>query len=118
MITELLSLQNQIKIWHWQTEKYPLHMATDRTHDALLSQIDKFVEVFSGKYGHINAKEYTIVLKGLTSDEGILEYVDGKIEYLIKDLPKILNEVDTDLFNLRDEILATLNQFKYLLSLK
>ena len=66
----------------------------------------------------INAKEYNIVLTGLPSNEGILEYVDGKIEYLVKDLPKILKNTDTDLLNLRDEMLATLNQFKYLLSLK
>ena len=118
MITELLSLQNQLRIFHWQTKSYAQHQAFGLTYESLDDHIDTFVEVFSGKYSHISSKEYSIVLHGLTSDEAILEFVDGKIEYLVKGIPKILKDTDTDLLNIRDEMLADLNKLKYLLSLK
>jgi len=41
------------------------------------------------------------------------EYID----YLINELPKSLGETDTDLFNIRDEMLAQLHKLKYLLTL-
>jgi len=36
---------------------------------------------------------------------------------LVNELPKSLEESDTDLFNIRDEMLAQLNKLKYLLTL-
>ena len=117
MITELLILQNQIRVYHWQTDSYAQHIAFDRTYEALDDQIDKFVEVFSGKYGKVVDKNgFTIKLESI-NDEAIVPFVDKNITYLTTILPKSFKETDTDLQNIRDEMLATLHQLKYLLTL-
>jgi hypothetical protein len=48
IITLMLTLRNQIKIYHWQTMKYPRHKATDKLVDKLDDNIDMFVEVYMG----------------------------------------------------------------------
>ena len=44
--------------------------------------------------------------------------IDVFIEFLQNDLPEELEEKDTDLLNIRDEMLGLLNKTKYLLLLK
>ena len=119
MITELLSLQNQIRIFHWQTDSYAQHMAFDRTYEALDDHIDKFVEVFSGKYGRVETDGgFTIKLENIGSNEMVLEFVDKNIDYLTVDLPKMLNiQNDVDLLNIVADLIGALNQLKYLLTL-
>lgn len=93
-------------------------MAFDRTYEALDDHIDKFVEVFSGKYGKVVEKSgFDVKLTSIGSEESIVEFVDKNITYLTTELPKSFKPEDTDLQNIRDEILATLNQLKYLLTL-
>lgn len=116
MIIELLTLQNQIRVFHWQTNSYAQHIAFDRTYEALDDHIDKYVEVFSGKYGKVTPKEgFVLKLDTIGSNEAIIEFVNRNIDILT--IPKTLKLEDTDLLNIRDEILATLNQLKYLLTL-
>ena len=118
MLVELLTIQNQIRVFHWQTKEYSVHLATDKTYEELDGKIDKFIEVFSGKYGHIyNNGGFTLKLDNVESESTITSFVDKNIEYLTNELPKAYKETDTDLSNIRDEMLATLNQLKYLLSL-
>ena len=38
--------------------------------------------------------------------------------YLVKDVPEMLETTDTDLLNIRDEMLGEINKTKYLLTLK
>ena len=44
-IEVLLQLQNQVRICHWQTDKYSVHKATDKLYNNLDSTIDTFVEI-------------------------------------------------------------------------
>jgi len=44
--------------------------------------------------------------------------IDVFIEFLQNDLPEELEKTDTDLLNIRDEMLGLLNKTKYLLLLK
>jgi hypothetical protein len=43
--------------------------------------------------------------------------IDSYIAYLNNELPQVCKEGDTDLLNIRDEMLSVLNQTKYLLRL-
>lgn len=115
----LLHLLNTVKIYHWKTLSYPTHKATDELYDELNELIDNFVEILLGKNNRLilNIKPIKIVSQ---SDKQLLRYVEEckkKLNNLLT-LSTIINESDTDLLNIRDEILGSLNKFTYLLTLK
>jgi len=116
LITPFLTIQNQIRIFHWQTTSYAQHKAFNKAYENLGDQIDEFVEVFMGKYGRSKAgTSYTIELDNLGND--FLDVIDTYIEYFIS-LNDDLDPVkDSDLLNIRDGMLGELNRLKYLLSL-
>ena len=112
------TMREQIKLFHWQTHSYPRHKATDAVIESLDASIDKYVEVFMGKYGRMKmtGQTSTIHVKNL-SETSIVKFIKTCIAYLNKDLVAKLREHDTDLVNIRDEMLAELNQLLYLFSL-
>jgi DNA-binding ferritin-like protein len=112
-------MRSQIKLYHWQTKMYSRHKATDGVIEALDASIDKYVEVYMGKYGRMkmNNSTATTTVKNL-SESSIFNFIKRCIQYLNNDLVKNLKETDTDLVNIRDEMLAELNQLLYLFSLK
>lgn len=117
IVTNLLTLHNQLKIHHWQTKSYAEHQALGGAYDALTEQIDEFIEVFMGKYGRIESRDGFKIELSNYNDLATVDFADKYISYLINELPKGLEESDTDLFNIRDEMLAQLNKLKYLLTL-
>jgi hypothetical protein len=118
IITNLLTIHNQLKIYHWQTKSYAEHKAFGRVYDKFTDLIDSFIEVFMGKYGTIkNNGGFKISLDEYASGS-ITSKLDEYIKYLTNDLVKSMSEEDTDLLNIRDEMLSELNTLKYLLTLK
>jgi hypothetical protein len=118
IVTNLLTLHNQLKINHWQTKKYSEHQALGAAYDEFSDLIDQFIEVLMGKYGRIRGKNgFTIELKDY-QDLPTETFVNKYIDYLVSELPKGLEESDTDLLNIRDEMLSELNKLKYLLTLE
>lgn len=88
-------------------------------YDSLSGNIDEFVEVFMGKYGRIVAKDSFILTLQNYKSVSPLETMNNFISFLSSDLPSQLDSAkDTDLLNIRDEILGSVNQTKYLLTLK
>ncbi len=114
-----LNLRDQIKLYHWQTRVYSRHIATDKILESLEKSIDSYVEVYIGKYGRskISGKNASIALHNLT-DAGAARLVGAAIKYLQGPLTKTLKPSDTDLMNIRDEMIADLNQLLYLFTLK
>jgi hypothetical protein len=114
-----LHLRDQIKLYHWQTRVYSRHIATDKIIEKLDEAIDSYVEVYSGKYGRskVSGKNATITLHNL-SEAGAVRLVGAAIKYLQGPLTKTLKATDTDLMNIRDEMIADLNQLLYLFTLK
>ena len=51
------------------------------------------------------------------SETSVLKFIKKCINYLNSDLVKKLKEHDTDLVNIRDEMIAELNQLLYLFTL-
>ncbi len=117
IVTNLLTLHNQLKIHHWQTKSYAEHQALGGAYDEFSGLIDEFIEVLMGKYGRIKGSDgFTIELKEY-DNVSTNDFVDKYIDYLVNELPKGLDESDSDLLNIRDEMLAQLNKLKYLLTL-
>jgi len=116
-INTFLTIQSQLKILHWQTKSYAEHKAFGKAYDSLDGLMDQFVEVHSGKYGNTLAKTNFQMTAVNYKDTNGMSLIDSYIAYLMNDLPLILKEGDTDLLNIRDEMVAVLNQTKYLLRL-
>ena len=114
-----LQLRNQIKLYHWQTRVYSRHIATDKTLENLDTAIDTYVEVYIGKYGRpkVSGKNASITLHNL-SEAGATRLIIAAVKYLQGPLTKTLKPTDTDLMNIRDEIITDLNQLLYLFTLK
>jgi len=114
----MMTLRDQIKIYHWQTMSFPRHKATDELVSKLDDNIDKFVEVYMGKYGRpkFSGRTSTIKIRNF-HDKEASTFLKSVIVWLTNKLPKHLKNTDTDLLNIRDEILGDLNQTLYLFTL-
>ena len=121
-ITNFLTLHNQFKVYHWQTQKkvgsYAQHIAFGTAYDELSEHIDDFIEIYQGKRGVIMGKDgFTVNLQNLDDNPNV--FIDEFITYLTQHVPKVLDpNVDTDLLNIRDEMLGILNQTKYRLMMR
>jgi hypothetical protein len=110
-----------IKLFHWNTFSFAQHEASDKLYASLNEHIDKFIEVLLGKTGNrINFKnQHTLKLLNIHSKKEMIKKINDYKSYLVHlDKNKFLSKMsNTDLYNIRDEILADLNQFLYLLTL-
>lgn len=119
IVTKLLTYQNQVKIQHWQTTSYSEHKSLGDLYDSLADSIDEFIETFMGKYGRIISQtNFNLVLENY-KNLGPMSLMNDMENYLVNELPTMLDsKKDTDLLNIRDEILGSVNKTKYLLTLK
>lgn len=116
-ITTFLTIQAQLRILHWQTKSYAEHKALGKAYEGLDGLIDQFVEVHSGKYGSTLAKNNFQITAVNYKDANTMALIDSYIAYLTNELPQVCKEGDTDLLNIRDEMLSVLNRTKFLLRL-
>jgi len=111
-----------VKLFHWKTHSYATHKATDELYTKLNANIDRFIEVLLGK---TNSRIYITKTQSLPlHDFNNVDVFKAKIEsfksYLVdlNEQPFINKMSNADLLTIRDEILADLNQFLYLLTFK
>ena len=115
--TTLLQMQHQYKILHWQTTSFSQHKSFDEIVSSLVENTDEFIETYMGKYGRVIAVNTFNITLANYKDTDFMALTDKYIEFLIG-LSNILDaSKDSDLLNIRDEILGSLNQLKYLLTL-
>ena len=117
-----LEMLNTVKLYHWKTMKYAEHKATDYLYGDLNDKIDEFVEVLMGKNGqriNLSGKK-SLKLQDFDSSNAFKNYIEKAKKYLISmtNSKNIGTSENTDLLNIRDEILGILNKFTYLLTLK
>ena len=117
IVVSMLTLRNQVKLYHWQTMRFPRHKATDDLVTQLDANIDKFVEVYIGKYGRPSVKNANLKLRGFTDREAP-ELLREARDWLTHSLTRKLKKTDTELLNIRDEILADIEQAMYLFTLR
>lgn len=115
IVNLMLTLRNQVKLYHWETKNFARHKATDDLVDKLDASIDKFVEVYIGKYGRptLNSRTGSIRIRNFNDQEAPV-LLKQAINWMTTKLPSLLKPSDTDLLNIRDEIIADLNQTLYL----
>lgn len=110
-------VQIQLKHLHWQTKSDPQHRAFGSIYDSLTDHLDKFVEICMGKHGRPDfTGGYELRGKDI-SDMDIDEFLDRVCQFLISLSDVYDSKQDSDLLNIRDEILGDFNKLKYLLTL-
>ena len=117
LVRVFLEMLNVIKIYHWKTRSFSQHKATDELYSQMNEHVDKFIEVLLGKdQSRISMVEKHIDLLDAHTTK---EFQTRIFEYrgFLMDLNRYFDERrDTDLLNIRDEIIADINQFLYLLT--
>ena len=119
IVSEFLQTLNMIKLYHWKTESYATHKATDELHKHLSENIDQFVEVLMGKTNsRINMLQHHLKLYDISNNKDFTHKIMEFRQFLV-DLERTFNPVnDSDLFTIRDDMIVHINQFLYLLTLK
>jgi hypothetical protein len=118
IVCMFLQMLNTVKLYHWKTSSYAEHKATDELYANLNENIDSFVEIMLGKSGgRVNLTgQKTMPLLDYTNISDFTKEINRYKVYLMN--MDISSENNTDLLNIKDEILGNLNQFTYLLTFK
>ena len=113
------NMRDQIKLYHWQTHSFAQHKATDELLDSLDKAIDEYVEVYMGRYSRpkMAARNSTIRIQNM-NQKSILKFLKECVSYLEGPLVQKLKPADTELVNLRDEMLGDINKVMYLFTLQ
>ena len=109
-------MRQNFYLYHLTTLKYSRHIGAGNFVDSLDTLIDTFLETYMGKYKRptkINTKLSLVSM----SDEEALNELNIYPSYLSDELPKLISPNDSDLLNIRDEILGLFNRNKYLFEL-
>jgi len=107
--------QLQLKMYHFQTQSYGAHKASDSYLETFADKLDKFMEVAQGPFGRLNMQKIKLNFTVVN---------DSTIQKELDDFIKLLKEWDgtslnyAELLNIRDELVADAEQLKYLLTFK
>lgn len=117
VIQQFLEILNCVKIYHWSTGSYSQHRATDMLYEQLNKRIDEFVEIMLGK-----TKERIRTIKtsscSVPNKKSFIKKMK-KFRGFLYDLNNIMHPVnDSNLYNIRDEMLGVVDQLLYLFQLK
>jgi len=112
-----LEMLNNVKLYHWKTDSYSQHKATDELYERLNENIDKFIEILLGK----EESRIKILKKhvDLLDTKNTYEFKSRMYEYreFLTEMNTVFDsKKDSDLLSVRDDILGDINQFLYLLT--
>ena len=103
---------------HWQTKGYAKHKALDETYGELTDLIDQFVEEAMGKYGRFELDDETKTIELFNIKEINTKDMINKVIEALNQYNSQFEESDTNLFNIRDEIIGLFRKLQYLLTLE
>ena len=108
-------LQFLNKMYHLSTTSFARHKASDAFDDDVQKHIDRFAEVYIGKYNvKPSISRMNFDLQYLTDDGIVRLFTESRI--YLENLDRLV--VETELLNIRDELLADINKTLYLFNLK
>lgn len=118
LIKKLVQVQLQFKFLHWQTYGDAKHRLYGEIYDKLGELIDEFTETMMGKYGRPEFdSEFGIMFQDISA-LNMQNFIDGITEFFVGMTDQLDSRYDTDLLNIRDEMLGLINKSKFLLTLK
>lgn len=109
------TLQLLNKMYHLSTTSFARHKASDEFDENIQKHIDKFAEVYIGKYNvKPNVNKLNFDHDFLSEDGIVLLFTQSRV--YLENLESLIT--DTGLLNIRDEIIADINKTLYLFNLK
>jgi hypothetical protein len=105
LVNEVQSFCLGLRLEHWKTTSYELHKAVEMTQASLEDALDAFVEACVGSMDGVRPV-FNEELSATTDEKTLIEYL------------KNITTRETDLLNIRDEMLQALHKFVYLKTLK
>lgn len=121
IVRYMLQMLMTVKLYHWNTISYASHKATDDLYTGLNTLIDQFVEILLGKNNKgknriLDTK--SLLLKSFKDNKSFEKEIEEYKKYMMNLSEKFNQKENSDLLNIRDEILSELNKISYLLTLK
>jgi DNA-binding ferritin-like protein len=119
----LLQNSAQTKLLHWQSALYGQHKALDKLFGNIIELGDGLAESIMGKYGKPVLNDDQLCLKLMNfenpKDGDLSQYMEHLYKCYSVDCKSLLDEnSDSELINILDEIIAAIDQTKYLISLR
>ena len=118
IIKFFLSLECNLKLYHWQTDSYARHKATDELVDKVSEYKDRFVEVYFGKYGKQKVNKDCKIDLTNQSNADILKFLDAANKEVDSIRTEMEQKGDNDLVSILDDLSVSINQTIYLYSFK
>jgi len=109
-------LQMNVKMYHWTTDSYSNHKTTNKLLEKLSDLIDSFIEKYMGAFSRPVMKIGSNVPIQNMSKSKYIKLLKQAQDYLRGDLEKVIAK-NTELLNIRDEVLAELDQALYFATL-
>lgn len=107
-----------MRINHWQTKGFARHNAFGGFYSSVDPLIDQFLEEAMGKYGRFNLDDETKTIQLSNFSEIDLKGLLDTLRNALYQFTEQFDQQDTNLLNLRDEILGEVNKLSYLLTLE
>jgi DNA-binding ferritin-like protein len=116
IVLYFFELQLNIKLYHWTTESYSNHKTTNKLLEKLSDLIDSFVEKYMGAFSRPVMKiGSNVPIQNMTKTKYI-KLLKQAQDYLRGDLEKVIAK-NTELLNIRDEMLGEIDQALYFTTL-
>lgn len=114
LIAFFFKLSSTLKLYHWKTSSYPRHVSSGDLYDKVIGTTDTFMEVYFGKYGKGSISSMDCSAD-LLSDSDMIPFLKEAVMFL-NDIVKngYLKGTDTDLLNIRDDLVGHINKTLYL----
>jgi hypothetical protein len=129
IVRTFLEILTAIRLYHWSTTSYAQHKTTDELYKQLETNIDRFVEVVNGK--NVYTKKGTdhpektrvrmVAAKMRLYDFKTVNQLSDALfefrEFLVSLSDVFREKGDVDVLTIRDEMVAIVNQYLYLLTM-
>lgn len=113
-ISKLLESREMAQVYHWTVKgddgSNAAHKALEEYYDEVIDFIDQIVEVYSGQYGLIEG--YDIIDTSSSKEKEKLNYFEEVVNF-VKSERKCINDEDTHLHSIVDEVIALIYRTIY-----
>lgn len=108
IVVDLMTLLNNVKIYHWSTPVFSQHKTTDDLYASLTTLVDKFVETWIGVHPQTKRLQpFAIKINTYTSKTFV-----SMLKSTVASLGK--HSLPPELTNIRDDILTEITKAIYL----
>ncbi len=106
--------QLTMKMYHFQTKSYGAHKAADAYLIKYGANLDLFMEAWQGANGRLTNNE-VVIRFNTVNDNNVVAHLDDMVNFLLQ---LSSGNLSSELAAIRDNMVADLQQLKYLLTFK